>query len=111
MSRTARLIDFKKDGSGKQIVRLHENVLEAVFKNERHLSVLLLSITGAFRSGKSFLMNLVAMYLEHIEKVSFCKTCVVSQKKIRSFRKIGLFCLEGIRTWEIAKRLSLVGIQ
>ena len=43
-----------------------ENLLEGSTKNE----VFVIGITGLYRTGKSFLMNILKCYLDHIVQVS-----------------------------------------
>ena len=51
--------------------KLKANVLEEMIKNAKakDKQVVVISITGVFRSGKSFLLNLLETYLEYYSKV------------------------------------------
>ena len=70
MANTVKIIDFKKEGERKYKVELDEYRLNKILEPVQHIPIIVLSITGAFRTGKSFFMNLVATYLEHKSQVT-----------------------------------------
>ena len=51
------------------IPKLYLDVFKDVLKGVEDLPLLVVSVTGEFRSGKSFLLNLLTIYLELREKV------------------------------------------
>ena len=49
---------------------LYVDAVKAVLREVEDLPLLVVSVTGEFRSGKSFLLNLMTIYLDLREKVS-----------------------------------------
>lgn len=61
----ASLIPDKVDGEIK--VRIHEDPLKCILSQHEEVSKLLVvAIVGKARLGKSFIMNLFAIYLKHL---------------------------------------------
>ena len=62
---------FENDRSKLRVHVLEEMIKKAKAKDKQ---VVVISITGVFRSGKSFLLNLLETYLEYYSKVDvfFC---------------------------------------
>ena len=54
---------------GKVKARLHSEVLERSLQDVGSHPLLVVSISGVFRSGKSFLLNLMLSYLNSMSKV------------------------------------------
>ena len=58
---------FENDRSKLRVHVLEEMIKKAKAKDKQ---VVVISITGVFRSGKSFLLNLLETYLEYYSKVN-----------------------------------------
>ena len=75
-------IASKLNGEAIQIVKpkegggfvLEKSQLEKIVSNRelRNLEVMILSVAGAFRKGKSFLLNLILRYQQYLEKKRSC---------------------------------------
>ena len=86
-----RILSFSSEkDTGKVEVELDHDAITRVINDERchNLPFLVISINGVKRAGKSFLVNLLILYLQHLENVSltnrilshilFDQSCVVS---------------------------------
>ena len=67
---TDRIIQFERDTEGKPIVTFDHDVLATALRGCEKKPVLVICVTGEFRSGKSFLLNLLVTFLNHLSKVS-----------------------------------------
>ena len=84
---TLPLVTFKQGDEAAKNSKFHEESLSSALYGFEEYRLLIVSVTGVFRSGKSFLMNLMVTFLQHLsEKVgcfylSVCLPCVI---RIRS---------------------------
>lgn len=65
-SKMLPIVEFNGD---KAVFNDHH--IEAVLKSVKELPVIVVSVAGLFRSGKSCLINLMVTYLRHLQNVSF----------------------------------------
>ena len=70
---TERIIQFERDQGGKPVVEFQHEVLSDALISCRDKPVVVICVTGEFRSGKSFLLNLLVTFLNHLSKVSYNK--------------------------------------
>ena len=74
MNGASTIVEFSRDeATNKPSVRFYpERVAEILnsVPNARDKPIMLQAVAGAFRTGKSFLLNLHVSYLEHQKKVS-----------------------------------------
>ena len=69
MARPEKIVDIPVHSDGSS-VEFDVSVFESVIKQVKDLPVFVVSITGVMRSGKSFLFNMMKLYLEYYIKVS-----------------------------------------
>lgn len=66
-----QIVEFAKKSKqkdGENLASFHLDVLNDIMKGTEDLPALVVSITGVYRSGKSFLLNLMLTYLSHLSK-------------------------------------------
>ena len=69
----------KKKSDDNSLAKFHVRKLEAIMKGVEDYPALVVSITGVYRSGKSFLINLMITYLRYLsENVSMRTLCIES---------------------------------
>ena len=71
----------KKKSDDNSLAKFNVGKLEAIMKGVEDYPALVVSITGVYRSGKSFLINLMITYLRYLsENVStmYIYTCIES---------------------------------
>ena len=65
---TVQLVEFKDgDDSGKDAKFFVDNLAQTLAPCG-DLPVKVISLTGVFRSGKSFLLNIIVTYLQHLQQ-------------------------------------------
>ena len=70
-SEIVQIVEFAKKSKqkdGENLASFHLDVLKDIMKGTEDLPALVVSITGVFRSGKSFLLNLMLTYLSHLSE-------------------------------------------
>lgn len=73
-SKVVPIVDLTPQGSGTGMTRLsqfYKDNFVAVLKRVEEYPTIVVSVTGLFRSGKSFLVNLMITFLEHLQKVGY----------------------------------------
>lgn len=66
--KAVQLVEFE-EGTNNPI--FFPDRLQRTLKNVEHLPLIVYSIAGMARTGKSFMMNLFVCFLTHVEKVSY----------------------------------------
>ena len=67
---TKKIIEFEKDQDEKPVAVFNNKALDEALEGFENVPILVICVTGEFRSGKSFLLNLLVTYLNHLNKVS-----------------------------------------
>ena len=71
-TKVEQIVDFAKNSQTKaadgSLANFYPGVLQKILLTPRCDKALVVSITGVFRSGKSFLLNLMITYLNHLNK-------------------------------------------
>ena len=68
-SETVKIVNLPKNDESLAAPQFDVASLDEVLAGLEEFPVLIVTISGQFRSGKSFLMNLMATYLEHLQNV------------------------------------------
>ena len=65
---TRQLVDFKSGDDDVEEAKFFDDELRRTLCECMDTPVMVVSVTGVFRSGKSFLLNLMVTYLRHLSK-------------------------------------------
>lgn len=70
-NKLAPIVELASTSNGERpLPKFHKEIVAQVLKNVEDYPTIVVSVAGLFRSGKSFLVNLMITFLQHLIKVS-----------------------------------------